>query len=261
VSGVQMDVSLIIPCFNEADNVETMVNGLRPVLQHLRAGRSVELIFVDDGSTDGTGDLLEAGFQGDPALRVVRHERNRGLGAALRTGFQHARGAVVVTTDSDATYPFALILPLLDRLEPGVDIVTASCYHPQGSVADVPRYRIILSRAASLMYRVLLDWEIHTYTCLFRAYRREALARISCRSNGYLAVTELLVNALLLGCVVRELPCTLRVRRYGVSKARIARIIGAHLRYQWQLVRTFGLPLRRPKRELPARATMGDAGR
>ena len=236
-----MDLSIVIPCFNEADNVDVLSRELGPVVEQLRQDRTVELVFVDDGSTDGTGDLLERRFIGDQCATVVRHGHNRGLGAALRTGFGQAHGDVIVSTDSDATYPFPLILKLLDLLEPGVDIVTASCYHPQGGVDNVPGYRVFLSKSASLMYRVILDWRIHTYTCMFRAYRRQVLEKITFESDGFLSVTELLAKALVDGYVVRELPCTLRARRYGASKAKVARIIRSHLRFQWQLLRAYGL--------------------
>lgn len=236
-----MDLSIVIPCFNEADNVDVLARELGPVVEQLRRDRTVELVLVDDGSTDGTGDLLERLFASDPSAKVVRHGRNRGLGAALRTGFGLASGEVVVSTDSDATYPFPLILQLLDLLTPGVDVVTASCYHPQGGIDNVPGYRVFLSKSASLMYRVILDWRIHTYTCMFRAYRREVLERIGFESDGFLSVTELLAKAMADGYVVRELPCTLRARRYGASKAKVARIVRSHLRFQWRLLRAYGL--------------------
>lgn len=233
-----MDITIILPCFNEADNVRVIASELTPIVDRLRRDRSVEIVFVDDGSTDNTGDLLQKSFTGDPNASVIRHNRNRGLGAALRTGLRHAEGRIVVTTDSDGTYPFSLIGPLLAQLRPGIDIVTASCHHPLGAVDNVPRYRLILSRTASLMYRLLVDRNIHTFTCMFRAYRREVLETVHFESDGFLSVTELLVNARLMGYRVREMPCTLRVRRYGASKARVLGIIRSHLTFQWGLVWT-----------------------
>jgi dolichol-phosphate mannosyltransferase len=231
------DLSIVIPCFNEADNSGLLREGLWPVVDQLRQGRTVEIVFVDDGSTDGTGDLLESAFGQDPGVRVIRHDRNRGLGAALRTAFRYATGDVIVTTDSDATYPFSLIVPLLARLGPNVDVVTSSCYHPEGGIDNVPAYRVFLSKSASLIYRVLLDRRIHTYTALFRAYRREVIQSVTFTSDDFLSVTELLANALIAGYTVAELPCTLRVRRYGASKARIARIIRSHLAFQVEVLR------------------------
>lgn len=231
-----MSLSIVIPCYNEADNVRTLMDELLPVVERLRRDREVELVFVDDGSTDGTDDLLVEAFGGIEDVRVIRHERNRGLGAALKTGFANVRGDVVVTTDSDATYPFMLIIPLLDGLRPGVDLVTASCYHPEGGVDDVPGYRVLLSKTASLMYRALLDRDVHTYTCLFRAYRREVVDAVSFESDGFLAVTEILSDAIAKGYHVSEMPCTLRSRRHGISKARIARTVLAHLGFQSRLL-------------------------
>lgn len=231
-----MDISLVIPCRDEADNIPILQNELMPVVAELRRERSVELVFIDDGSLDGTGDRLEEAFAEDPNARVVRHPSGLGLGAGVRTGFQHSTGSIVVTTDCDASYPFSLIPSLLDLMEPGVDIVTASCYHPAGGVENVPSYRIFLSKSASFMYRVLLNWRIHTYTCLFRAYRREVVEQAAFESNDFLGVTEVLANAILDGRVVRELPCVLRARRYGTSKARVARIIRSHLKFQWAIL-------------------------
>src|SRR5581483_3811094 len=97
-------------------------------------------------------------------------------------------------------------------------------------------YRLLFSKGASIMYRVLVDPHLHTYTAMYRAYRREVIERISTRSDGFLMFTELLVEAMLAGYRVAEFPAVLRVRRFGQSKARIARITRAHLRYQVQVL-------------------------
>jgi dolichol-phosphate mannosyltransferase len=248
-----MDLTIIIPCFNESDSIPTLYDELTPVVAALRRDRSVEVVFVDDGSSDNTGDLLAAAFQGDSDVRVIAHDRNRGLGAALRTGYGHARGRVVVTADSDATYPFQLIPSLLDRLQSGADIVTGSCYHPGGGIENVPAYRVLLSRSASTIYRLIVDRRVHTYTCMFRAYRRQVLDSVELRADGFLGVTELLVNAMLLGYSVAELPCTLRVRRYGASKAKLVRTTRAHLAFQRQIALARVFQLVRPS--LPAKQT------
>jgi dolichol-phosphate mannosyltransferase len=169
-------------------------------------------------------------------VKFERHPVNRGLGAAMRTGFAAAAGAVVVSTDADGTYEFHTIPELLACLEPGMDIVTASPYHPRGAVRDVPRYRLVLSQGASALYRLLVDWRLHTWTCLFRAYRRDVLEKITFESSGFLAGTELMVKALLAGYRVAEYPAVLHSRAAGASKARVIHIIRAHLEFQWKVL-------------------------
>jgi dolichol-phosphate mannosyltransferase len=250
--GTPVQVSVIIPCFNELDALPQLQTKLPPVLDLIeqRHGR-VELLLVDDGSTDGTlGALREAvehGVFGPPGssgrARVVPHDRNKGLGAALRTGFQASRGEILVTTDADGTYDFGDIIGLLALLRPGVDVVTASPYHPEGMVAGVPAYRLVLSQGASFIYRALLDPSVYCYTAMFRAYRREVIEAIRFRSPGYLSMAEILSEALLMGFKVAEFPTVLTVRKYGQSKARVARIIRDHLRFQADLLPR-ALPMR-----------------
>ncbi len=232
-------VSVIIPCFNEEENVGKMRDELLPVLEQMATQYNLQIIFVDDGSTDCTLASLENTFQpaGNSAMHFVflKHEKNCGLGAALRTGFSAVSGDLVVTTDSDGTYKFSTIPSMLEYLKPGVDMVTASPYHPDGDVVGVPKYRLILSQGASFLYRVLVNWKIHTYTCLFRAYRREVIDTISFQSDGFLAGTELMVKGMLKGYGVAEFPAVLYSRVFGTSKARLVRTIKAHLGFQWRV--------------------------
>jgi dolichol-phosphate mannosyltransferase len=257
-----MQLSIVVPCFNEVENVARLHDELLPVVERMvsqgwnNAGkevRSAEIILVDDGSRDGTFAGLHAAFDGHTGAGVVfkflKHAKNLGLGAAIRTGFDHATGDIVVTVDSDGTYEFSEIQPLLARLTPGVDIVTASPYHPMGRVIGVPAYRLILSRGSSALYRILVDPNVYTYTCLFRAYRSRVVRNIHFGSDGFLAGTEILVRAILEGYRVAELPAVLRQRMYGESKAKIAQTVISHLGFQgWVLLHRMKLMLGlRPK--------------
>jgi dolichol-phosphate mannosyltransferase len=234
-----MTISLIIPAYNESEGVRQTAAAVRNILTYLRKKNEVEVVFVNDGSKDDTAALLQAEFQDDPQVRIVSHSVNRGLGAALRTGFEHAKGDIIITTDFDGTYPLSTIPQLLARMiVDQADIVTASPYHPQGSVQGVPSYRLLFSFGASLLYRLLVSWRIHTWTALYRGYRREVIERISFESNDFLAGTELLVKALRAGYRVTEFPTTLYVRTFGQSSIKIARVTMAHLKFQWRLVKT-----------------------
>jgi dolichol-phosphate mannosyltransferase len=244
-----MKLSIIVPCYNEVDNVSKLHDELLPVVEEIVINgwknatgetRSAEMIFVDDGSADGTSQKLKECFSGSNKsgimFKFLKHETNLGLGAAIRTGFSNADGDVLVTVDSDGTYKFSEIPTFLSYLTPEVDIVTASPYHPMGGVVGVPANRLLLSRGSSVLYRILVNWNVHTYTCLFRAYRSKVIKDIHFESNGFLAGTELLVNAMLKGYRVVEFPAVLHRRMYGVSKAKIAQTILAHLKFQWQIL-------------------------
>lgn len=234
--GSKPCVSVVVPCYDEADNGPRLERELFPVVAALARQGAVEVVFVDDGSRDSTAAILESLAQryqsASVAVRVVRHDRNRGLGAALKTGFAAARGDIVVTTDADATYRFEEIPALIAALAPDVDLVTASPYHPVGAVVGVQTYRLVLSRGSSWIYRILVTRRLHTYTCLFRAYRREVIETVPFRSDGFLAGTELLVNAVLAGYRAAEYPAVLYSRVFGASKARLTRTVLAHLGYQ-----------------------------
>ena len=232
-----MKFSLVIPAYNEAEGVSQTAQKLRPVLDQLRKANDLEVVFVNDGSKDDTEALLKQEFDADPGVKVVSHDRNRGLGAAIRTGFSHVNGDMIVTTDFDGTYSFDTISQLLALMVDGVDIVTASPYHPQGHVDGVPPYRLVFSYGASLLYRILVKWNIYCWTALFRAYRQPVIKTISFESNDFLAGTELLVNALRAGYKVVEYPTTLRVRTFGQSSLKIARVTKTHLQFQFAILK------------------------
>lgn len=244
-----MQLSLVIPCYNESDSIAPMVRQLNVVRPELERRGPFELLLIDDGSTDDTFVQLTQAFADWPNVRIVQHDGNRGLGAAMRTGFANARGEVVVVTDSDGTYPFTTIPELLDCLTPDVDIVTSSAYHPRGGVEGVPAYRLLFSQGASLIYRILVNPRIHTYTAMYRAYRRRVIERIHPVLDGYVVMAEILVNALLAGYKVAEYPTVLHVRKFGQSKAKIWKITRQHLHFQaGVLKRRLLSPFQKPRR-------------
>lgn len=241
-----MRLSIVIPAYNEAEGVDTTAAKLNKLLARLRKQYEVDVIFVNDGSQDDTAVLLEAAFADDDGVQVVSHERNRGLGVALRTGFAHATGDIVITTDFDGTYHFNTVMQLLAHiLVYDVDIVTASPYHPRGGVEGVPKYRLLFSYTASILYRVLVSWKVHTWTSLFRAYKHDVIENVTFENEDFLSLTEFLINAIKAGYKVSEYPTTLHVRTFGQSSIKIYRVTKAHLRYQWNLLRNsfFGLRL------------------
>lgn len=233
-----MKLSIIIPAYNESEGVAQTAAALQPVLATLRQQYEVEVVLIDDGSKDNTLALLHQEFGNEPGVVIIPHGVNKNLGGAIRTGFANATGDIVVTTDFDGTYKFDNIPHIVAQLERDkVDIVTASPYHPQGKVEGVPPYRLLFSFGASLLYRLLVKWNIHTWTALFRAYRRPVTQNAKFESNDFLAGTEILVNAIYDGYTVAEFPTTLSTRQFGQSSLKIARVTMKHVRFQLKILR------------------------
>jgi dolichol-phosphate mannosyltransferase len=202
---------------------------------------------VDDGSTDGTWDLLGRLFPPERNCTLFRHEGNRGITAAMLTGFRHADTAVVCAIDSDCSYDLGELRHMLPLLTEGVDVVTASPYHPEGGVRHIPAWRLWLSRASSALYRRILRQKLFTYTSCFRVYRRRVVADLTVRENGFQGVAEILARLDLQGCKIVEFPTVLDVRKFGQSKMKVLRTIAGHLRLLarlswWRLLQTAGTP-------------------
>ena len=219
-------VTVIVPCYNEADGLPSLLDRLG-AMRH-GAAADWQFLFVDDGSTDDTFvGLLRAARDMD-WVDVLRHHENRGLGAALRTAFAHVRSPIVCTIDSDCTYPPERLPELTALAEQGADVVTASAWHPETGAAEGHALRLLLSRQVSGIYKQLIGRDVHTFTCLFRAYRREVLEEVRFRGDGFSAVAEIFLKALLAGFTVAEVPMPLERRRFGESKLRVGDAMLAH---------------------------------
>ncbi|MBI2665960.1 glycosyltransferase family 2 protein [Candidatus Woesearchaeota archaeon] len=231
-----MKISIIVPCYNEGLGIENLYTQLNPVLSQLSEKNTLEIIFVNDGSTDNTQELLQKYFGSRQDVQIVNHEKNKNLGAAIRTGFAHATGEVIVTLDSDCTYNPAEIPQLLNLLGPDADIITASPYHPMGGIKNVPKYRLFLSKSITQIYRWLTGAKIYTYTALFRAYKSDVIRNVSFESNDFLSMAEIMIKAINQGYKVKEFPTILSVRQYGESKIRLFKVIRSHFKFASKLL-------------------------
>ena len=161
------DISVVIPAYNEAENLAPLLTELELALSAV--GRSYELVLVDDGSDDGTGALLLEAARRDPRVRPVRLAARSGQSAALAAGFAHLRGRIVVTLDADLQNDPADLPRLLAALE-HADVVSGIRANRQD-----PAVRRISSRIANGFRRWVLGDRVTDIGCSFKAYRREAL--------------------------------------------------------------------------------------
>lgn len=223
-----MDLSVVIPCYNEEDGIPQLKEKLSPLISEIKKDHQIEVIFVDDGSTDSTFKLLSSSFL-EPEYRIIRHEKNQNLGGATRTAFKNAQGKWIAFLDSDCTYEPTLLKPMLAEMKNGADIVTLSPYHPNGKVEGVAPYRLFLSKGLSFLYRLILRKRIFTYTAMARVYTKDATDKIQSPANDFSAIAEMMLKALKQDMVVKEVPAVLSVRRFGESKMKTLKVIRAHL--------------------------------
>lgn len=232
-----MELSIIVPCFNEQEGLENLAANIKD-LEGVFQG-DYELILVDDGSRESMVDALRATFPESHrrTVKVIRHDRNRGIGAAVRTGIENASGNYIATIDSDCTYKPVHLADMLDMLKrEHADVITASPYHPRGEVVGVPGNRLILSKGLSMIYRIILRCRIYTYTSMFRIYRADAVKKIDLESNGFLSIAEMLIKMYKQGCKVMEYPAVLTRRQYGVSNAKVLKVIKEHLGFICKII-------------------------
>jgi polysaccharide deacetylase family protein (PEP-CTERM system associated) len=232
-----LPVSIVVPCYNESQSLGYLSNTLNSVMRALGDDYTLTFIFVDDGSTDDTWSVLHKLFGSRPDCRLVKHAQNLGVAHSIQTGIRHAETQIVCSIDCDCTYDPHELGRMIPLLTDGVDIVTASPYHPKGQVRNVPSWRIFLSKTLSQLYRLVLHQKLYTYTSCFRVYRRQSAATLKIRHPGFLGVAELIAQADVSGHRIVEYPSTLEVRVLGRSKMKILLAITGHLSLLADLVR------------------------
>ncbi|MGZ4632040.1 MAG: polyprenol monophosphomannose synthase [Actinomycetes bacterium] len=210
-------VLVLVPTYNERHNIE-------PVLARLRAAvPDADVLVIDDGSPDGTGQVADQMAAADPAVHVLHRTQKTGLGAAYVAGFEWglAEGYdVLVEMDADGSHQPEQLPALLEALE-GADLVLGSRWVRGGSVSDWPARRELLSRGGNAYVRVALGLGLRDATGGYRAYRRHVLESIdlaSVESHGYCFQVDLAWRAVRQGARVVEVPIDFVERVHGRSK-------------------------------------------
>ncbi len=212
-------VWVVLPTYNEADNVGPMVAA---ILEQLP---DATLLVVDDGSPDGTGRLADQLAASDARVRVRHRAAKQGLGRAYLDGFRIALtggAGIVVQMDADFSHDPAALPALIGPIASDTaDLVIGSRYVSGGCVVDWGRARRVISRAGSIFARVVLDLHPHDLTGGFKAWRAPTLGSIpfdGVHAGGYVFQIEMTYLASRLGARVHEVPITFRDRRIGQSK-------------------------------------------
>lgn len=207
-------LSVIIPAYNEEGVIEANINEVAEYLyRHLGPEKSFEIIVVNDGSRDATGEVLNQLAGERQYLIALHHQRNLGRGRALRTGFEKATGKFIITIDADLSYVPEHIGRLLIPLETGeTDIVLASAFHHDGQVSNVPMGRKLISKLGNKLLSLSLGGNLKTVTCVVRGYTKEAMDSLILFSDDKDIHLEIIQKARMLGLKITEVPAVLKWR-------------------------------------------------
>ncbi len=209
-------ISIVIPVYNEEENIEKLYEELKEVLENLKL--DYEIIFVNDGSTDRTPQILDELAKRDPKVKVVHFRKNYGQTAAMYAGFQYAEGDVVITMDGDLQNDPHDIPKLLEKIEEGYDIVSGWRKNRQDPFLS----RILPSKIANWIISKVTGVHLHDYGCTLKAYRKEVAKNFRLYGDMHRFLPAVAKS---FGAKITEVVVNHRPRLYGKSKYGIGRTI------------------------------------
>ncbi len=206
-----MNLSVVIPVYNEKDNVEVIIKRVRD------SKLAREIVIVDDGSVDGTREVLKK-FDNTDGLRVILHEKNKGKGAAVRTGLEAATGDVILIQDADLEYSPRDYPVLLQPLEEGIaDVVYGSRF--LGGPRRVAMYwHMLANQLLTFMTNVLYDTILSDMETGYKVFRREVIVGMKLRANRFDFEPEFTAKVLKRHYRIYEVPISFNPRDYSEGK-------------------------------------------
>ncbi len=229
-------ISLITPGYNEEAIISKNLKVIYNYMERLSSKFDFELLFINDGSKDKTGELADTFARKHPKCRVIHHPVNLQFGTALKTGFVHSKGDYVITYDLDLSYSPDHIEKLIDTIiTTHADMVIASPYMKGGKVTKVPYIRKILSKFINRFMRLAAQDKFHTFTGMVRVFDGKFLRSLNLKARDYEINPEIIYKALILRACIVEIPAHLdwslqrKERRRSINISRILKGIIAGL--------------------------------
>ena len=243
------ELSFVFPVFDEERNIGQVIESARQIGEDLK--RDFEVIVVDDGSRDSSPLIISKWMKADARIRGVRHSRNAGYGAALRSGLAEAKGDLVFFSDSDLQFDLGEIRHLLAHTR-DFDIV-AGYRFPRRD----PWHRIAIARIWRGIVQSLFGLRVRDIDCAFKLFHRRVIEGVSLASVGAFINTELLVRAKAAGFRIREVPVTHRRRQHGTQSGARPRVLVRAVLELGSLYRELRQAARSKRNPSPSRANLG----
>lgn len=232
-------ISIVCPYFNEAAIIEQAVKTFFENISSLKYG--YELILVNDGSMDGSFEIVKNAVKGRADVVLVTYPHNEGRGHALKTGINAATGDIIVTTEIDLSWGEDIVHRIVRKFEeePNLDCVIASPNLPEGCYRNVPFKRVLISKVGNMLIRLFFVPEISMNTGMTRGYRRGVIQGLHFFEKGKEFHLEVLLKLYTLGFRIGEVPAVLQWKKFGrksgapkrKSSTKIGKVIKTHLNF------------------------------
>ncbi|MEO6489284.1 MAG: glycosyltransferase family 2 protein [Ferruginibacter sp.] len=203
-------ISIVVPCFNEEAILPVNLDTIIQYLEGKSDKYKWEIIIVNDGSKDATGEIADDYANRYDSIRAIHHPVNLNLGHAMQTGFRHSKGEVIVVLDVDLSYSVIYIEQMVDKLISSVaDIVIASPYMKGGKVTAVPFGRRVMSKWVNRFMSMAAQDKYYTFTGMVRAYRRDYIRTLNLKTKDYEIMPEIIYKSMILRARIIEIPAHL----------------------------------------------------
>ncbi len=210
-----LKVSLVIPAHNEKENLRALFSLL---IENRMNNVNLELVLVDDCSSDGTSELIDSLSKRFRFVRGVHRDLKPSFGLAMQSGFEVASGDVIIPLMGDLSDDPHDLPKLIQKFSEGYDVVFGSRFIKGGNTKNYPPIKLIFNRLFNLFIKLIFNTQFKDVTNAFKAYRKEVLKDISIESSGFEICVELPIKAHLMGCRIIEVPVSWSGRTWGMSK-------------------------------------------
>lgn len=216
-----LELSIVLPTYNERENIIILIPQIEEVFKSVKH----EIIVVDDNSPDNTAECVLELNKIYGNIRLLSRPKREGIGAAIREGYNYAKGKVVLSSDSDLSFPVEDMLKLFNRINEGYDLVVGCRHSLKGSYYEMGKINTkikgTMSKLGNLFLKNLTRMDIGDFSANFRAIKKEAWDKIDIKEKDNMALFEMIIKANYQGMKITKIPVSFFDRIYGKSKLHL----------------------------------------